>query len=128
MIRSLRQRWMGRTAAAGRPSGFRLRVQKRREPLRWGSLPIFLGAIVLALGVCSIFLAVEGKPALLGMAQLIGSAFFSTWSLEDCLIKAVPIFLCSLGVAIAFRLQIWNIGAEGQYALGAVGATWAALT
>jgi simple sugar transport system permease protein len=36
--------------------------------------------------------------------------------------------LCSLGVAIAFRLQVWNIGAEGQFALGAVGATWVALT
>jgi simple sugar transport system permease protein len=52
----------------------------------------------------------------------------SRWSIEDCLIKAIPIFLCSLGVAIAFRLQIWNIGAEGQFALGAIGATWAALT
>jgi simple sugar transport system permease protein len=31
-------------------------------------------------------------------------------------------------VAIAFRLQVWNIGAEGQFALGALGATWAALT
>ncbi len=54
----------------------------------------------------------------------IGSRF----ALEDCLVKAIPIFLCSLGVAVAFRLQIWNIGAEGQFALGAVGATWAALT
>jgi len=40
----------------------------------------------------------------------------------------VPLFLCSLGVAVAFRLQIWNIGAEGQFALGAIGATWFALT
>ena len=34
----------------------------------------------------------------------------------------------SLGVAVAFRMQVWNIGAEGQFALGAIGATWAALT
>ena len=53
---------------------------------------------------------------------------FPAGAVEDCLIKAVPIFLCSLGVSIAFRLQIWNIGAEGQYAMGAIGATWAALT
>jgi ABC-type uncharacterized transport system permease subunit len=32
-----------------------------------------------------------------------------------------------LGVAVAFRLKVWNIGAEGQFALGAVGATWVAL-
>jgi simple sugar transport system permease protein len=42
-------------------------------------------------------------------------------------LKAIPIFLCSLGVAIAFRLKVWNIGAEGQFAFGAVGSTWVAL-
>ncbi|MBT8361570.1 MAG: ABC transporter permease, partial [Deltaproteobacteria bacterium] len=50
------------------------------------------------------------------------------YAFEDALLKATPIFLCSLGVAIAFRLQIWYIGAEGQFALGAVGATWIALS
>ncbi len=106
----------------------RLRVHKRHEPLGWCSLFIVLGAIALSFGIGGIFLAIQGKPGLQGMMLLIRSAFFSVWALEDCLIKAVPIFLCSLGVAIAFRLQIWNIGAEGQYALGALGATWAALT
>ncbi len=105
-----------------------LRVQKRHDPMGWGSLLIVSGAVLLSLGLSSVFLAIQGKPALPGMALLVKSAFFSAWAVEDCLIKAVPIFLCSLGVAIAFRLQVWNIGAEGQYALGAVGATWAALT
>lgn len=105
-----------------------LRVHKRHEPLGWYSLLVILGAVILSLGIGSIFLAMQGKPGLQGMMLLIKSAFFSIWALEDCLIKAVPIFLCSLGVAVAFRLQIWNIGAEGQYALGALGATWAALT
>jgi len=73
-------------------------------------------------------LALQGKPPLEGMLLFLQSGFGSSWAIEDCLAKAVPIFLCSLGVAITFRLQIWNIGAEGQYALGAVGATWAALT
>ncbi len=59
---------------------------------------------------------------------LFKGAFGSRWAIEDSLIKAIPIFLCSLGVAIAFRLQIWNIGAEGQFALGAMGATWVALS
>jgi len=59
---------------------------------------------------------------------LLKGAFGSRWAIEDCLIKSIPIFLCSLGVAVAFRLQIWNIGAEGQFALGAAGATWVALS
>jgi ABC-type uncharacterized transport system permease subunit len=104
-----------------------LRVHKRREPLGWGSVLVFLAAIVLSLAICSLLLAIQGKPALSALSLLFKSAFFSAWAVEDCLVKSVPIFLCSLGVAIAFRLQVWNIGAEGQFALGAVGATWMAL-
>ena len=104
-----------------------LRVHKRREPLGWGSFLVFLAAIAFSMGVCGLLLAVQGRPALSAMSLLVESAFFSAWALEDCLIKSVPIFLCSLGVAVAFRLQVWNIGAEGQFALGAVGATWVAL-
>ena len=104
-----------------------LSVHRRHEPLGWGSFFVFVAAVGLALGICSVFLAIQGKPALSGMWLLLKSAFFSTWAVEDCLLKAVPIFLCSLGVGIAFRLQVWNIGAEGQFALGAVGATWVAL-
>ncbi len=63
-----------------------------------------------------------------GISTLFQGAFGSKWAFEDSVLKALPIFLCSLGVAVAFRLKIWNIGAEGQFALGAVGATWAALS
>mgnify|MGYP006950047781 FL=1 len=91
-----------------------LRVHKRREPLGWGSILVFLAAIVLSLAICSLLLAIQGKPAFSALSLLIKSAFFSAWAVEDCLVKSVPIFLCSLGVAIAFRLQVWNIGAEGH--------------
>ena len=105
----------------------RFRVYKRQEPLGWGSCLVFLGAVAVSLLVSGLLLSIQGKPAFRGILLLIQSAYFSSWAVEDCLIKAVPIFLCSLGVSIAFRLQIWNIGAEGQYAMGAIGATWMAL-
>ncbi len=104
------------------------RVYKRQEPLGWGSCFVFLGAVAVSLLISALLLAIQGKPAFSGILLLIKSAYFSSWAIEDCLVKAVPIFLCSLGVSIAFRLQIWNIGAEGQFALGALGATWVALT
>ncbi len=105
-----------------------MRVHKRQEPLGWGSCFVLAAAVMFSLAVSALLLRIQGKPALSGIWLLVRSAYFSGYALEDCLIKAVPIFLCSLGVAIAFRLQVWNIGAEGQYALGSVGATWAALT
>jgi simple sugar transport system permease protein len=43
------------------------------------------------------------------------------------LVKAIPLMLTGLGVSIAFQMQFWNIGAEGQLALGGVAAAWVAL-
>lgn len=103
-------------------------VSKRQEPLGWGSCLVFGAAVLIAFAVSGLLLAVQGKPALHGLWLLVHSAFGAGYALEDCLIKAAPIFLCSVGIGLAFRLQVWNIGAEGQFALGAIGATWAALT
>lgn len=104
-----------------------LKRYKRQDALGWRSCLVLLAAIALSLLISAFLLWVQGKPPAAGLKLLFAGAFGSRWAIEDCLIKAVPIFMCSLGVAIAFRLQIWNIGAEGQFALGAVGATWAAL-
>ncbi len=106
----------------------RLRIVKRQEPLGWSSCFVILGAVCLSLALSGALLALRGTPPLAGILALFKGAFGSVYAIEDSLGKAIPIFLCSLGVAIAFRLQIWNIGAEGQFALGAVGATWVALS
>ncbi|NJB68850.1 simple sugar transport system permease protein [Desulfobaculum xiamenense] len=107
---------------------FGLNVVKRQEPPKWGSFLIYPGCIALSLCISCLLLAAQGKPALEGMVMLWQGAFGAWYAFEDTLLKTVPIFLCSLGVAVTFRMQVWNIGAEGQFALGAVGATWAVLT
>ena len=106
-----------------------LRISKRQEPSPlWRSALVFTGAVAAALALSMLLLTVRGISPLEGLKVLMLGAFGSSWALQDCLLKAIPLFLCSLGVAIAFRLQIWNIGAEGQFALGAIGATWMALS
>ena len=106
----------------------RLRITKRQEPLGWRSCLVLFAAIGFSLVLSGVLLALRGTSPVEGIAVLFQGAFGSRWAIEDCLIKAIPIFLCSLGVAIAFRLQVWNIGAEGQFAFGAIGATWVALS
>ncbi|MCP3891771.1 MAG: ABC transporter permease [Desulfobulbaceae bacterium] len=107
----------------------RMRIVKRQEPLDFGgSCLVLLSALVLSLVLSGLLLFLGGTPPFKGIVTLFQGAFGSRWALEDSILKAIPIFLCSLGVAIAFRLKIWNIGAEGQFALGAVGATWVALS
>ncbi len=105
-----------------------IRIVKRQEPLGWSSCFVLMAAVLLSLSLGGVILAIGGTPPLDGIVTLFRGAYGSRYALEDALLKATPIFLCSLGVAVAFRLQIWNIGAEGQFALGAVGATWVALS
>ncbi|MFH1982769.1 MAG: ABC transporter permease [Pseudomonadota bacterium] len=103
------------------------KITPRQEQPLWRSCLVFGAAIGVSILLGALMLRLQGKPPLTGMVLLFSGAFGSLWAIEDCLIKAVPIFLCSLGVGIAFRLQIWNIGAEGQFALGAIGASAVAL-
>src|SRR5210317_2054346 len=105
-----------------------IRVAKRQEPLGWGSCLVLAAAISLSLLLSGIVLYIGGTSPIEGIVVLFKGAFGNRYALEDAIIKATPIFLCSLGVALAFKLQVWNIGAEGQFALGAVGATWVALS
>ena len=49
------------------------------------------------------------------------------YGISELLLKATPLMLCGLGLAIGFRASVWNIGAEGQFVLGAIGATGVAL-
>jgi simple sugar transport system permease protein len=106
-----------------------MRVAKRQEPLGYlGSCLVVGGALILSLLLSALLLAIRGTPPLQGIVTLFQGAFGSPWALEDTVLKAIPIYLCALGVAVAFRLKIWNIGAEGQFALGAIGATWVALS
>lgn len=105
-----------------------LKIIKRDNPWKWGALVIFLGALLFSLGISCLLLMGQGKDPVEGMYILWQGSFGNLWAMEGALLKAIPLFLCSLGVAVAFRMQIWNIGAEGQFALGAIGATWMALS
>ena len=99
------------------------RIIRRPEPLEWGSFLIFGAALALSLGISGLMLSAQGKPGWDGIMLLLEGGFGHGYSLEDTLQKTIPIFLCAAGVAVCFKMQIWNIGAEGQFVMGAIGAT-----
>lgn len=80
-------------------------------------------SVAVALIICAIFLLVNGMNPLSVYGKMIEGAFGSSFGISETIVKAIPLLLCGLGVAIAYRIAIWNIGAEGQFILGAVGAT-----
>ncbi len=90
----------------------------------------FLVPIVsLFLGLCfaGIFFTATGKNPVAVYALMFEGAFGSAYGLSETLVKAIPLLLTGLAVSLAFRMQLWNIGAEGQFYMGAFGATWMVL-
>jgi ABC-type uncharacterized transport system permease subunit len=95
------------------------------HPKLWRAFDILLPflATLAALGVGAIMLMVFDANPVVAYGALIEGAFGSTNALADTLVKATPLLLVALGICIAFRGGVINIGGEGQLILGALAAT-----
>lgn len=88
-------------------------------------LPLF--AVGLALLSAALLLWAAGADPLQALGDMWAAAFGSDLAVTSTVVKALPRLLTGLAIAIALRAGLWNIGAEGQLYLGAVGATAVAL-
>ncbi|GAB4451731.1 MAG: ABC transporter permease [Armatimonadaceae bacterium] len=84
-------------------------------------LALCFGAGILVLA--GVILLVRASPVAVAQALAQG-AFGSTYNFANTLVQAVPLLLTGLAVAVSFRCQLFNIGAEGQLLVGAIAATW----
>ena len=102
-----------------------------RRPFNWqdiavrAALPLL--AVLIALIVGAILLLLLGANPLTAYASMITGVFGSLSGFSQSFVKATPLLLVGLGICIAFRASVINIGAEGQIILGAVMGTWFAL-
>ena len=103
------------------------RLEARPAPsrrMRWLS-PLIAAALTLVVGFF-VFLAMGQNP--LAAFEAFFIAPLSTENgLSEWVLKASPLMLIATGLAVGFRAGVWNIGAEGQLALGAIAATGVAL-
>lgn len=88
-------------------------------------LPVF--AVIGALAVGSLILLLLGADPLEAYRAMFSGAFANKNGMADTLVKATPLLLVSLGIIIAFRAKVINIGAEGQLIVGALLATYVAV-
>jgi len=96
------------------------------HPVSLWFIPVI--SILLAFAVGGIFLAATGHNPVRIYGVMLNGAFGSVYGVSETLVKTIPLLLTSLGVSVAFRMKLWNIGAEGQFYLGAFATTWVALT
>jgi general nucleoside transport system permease protein len=91
------------------------------------SLAISTVAVLLALASGALLLGAAGQNPLLSYAGMASTAFGSAFAIGTTLIKTTPRLLPALGIALALRAGLWNIGAEGQIYVGAAGGVAVAL-
>ena len=89
------------------------------------SLPLLAVGVALLIG--AVMLVLLKADPVRAYGALVEGAFGSSSGITQSLVKATPLLLVGLGICIAFRASVINIGAEGQIILGAVAATWFAL-
>ena len=87
---------------------------------------LILVSILIALLIGAVLIAVAGKNPIMAYQTLLDGAF-KGYGLTNTLIKATPLLLAGLGMVIAFKAKIWNVGGEGQIYMGALAAAWVGL-
>lgn len=104
-----------------------LKLEARPQPSQAMSLasPLIALAGTVVIGVMLFVLL--GKDPLRGLQMFFVEPLNGPRALAELSIKAVPLVLIALGLAVCFRANVWNIGAEGQFVVGALAAGWVAM-
>lgn len=108
--------------------GLRLDVQKRTEDYpKWLPAATSVGAVLLAFVFSGLILLSVGADPI-RIYSFFWTASFGSWgAVSDVVVKATPLLLIGLACAIAFKMKLWNIGAEGQFYMGAFFASMVVL-
>lgn len=77
-------------------------------------------AVLAAFVLAGMLIAAAGAPVMESFRQIAIGAFGNKLSISETLTRATPLMLTGLAVAVAFRSKLWNIGAEGQFYMGAL--------
>jgi simple sugar transport system permease protein len=104
-----------------------LKLEARPQPSKaWGyGSPVLALLVTVVIGVV-LFVAL-GKDPVRGLQVFFWEPVKNGYALGELVVKATPLLVIALGLAVCFRSNVWNIGAEGQYIIGAVAASGVAL-
>ena len=104
-----------------------VRIEKRLHQRRWLMVAVPFGSLVVALAAIAVLLTATGHSPPTTFRRLFDAGFLADGALGNTLIAATPLAFTGLAAAVAFRMRLFNIGAEGQLYLGAIGAAGMAL-
>src|SRR6201993_2886839 len=105
----------------------RLVLEPRAERSTAAAIASPLIAVGLTLLVMSILFAFLGKDPLNALAVYFLQPLTDSYSLQEMAVKATPLVMIGIGLALCYLANVWNIGAEGQFVIGAVAGSYLAV-
>jgi len=104
-----------------------LKLEARPQPSRLWRYASPLLALLITVLIGVLLFAALGKDPVRGLQIFFWEPIKSPYALGELMVKATPLLIIALGLAVCFRSNVWNIGAEGQFVIGAVAAGGVAL-
>ncbi|HTP72689.1 MAG TPA: ABC transporter permease [Burkholderiaceae bacterium] len=104
-----------------------LRLEARPQPSKALSFASPLLALLVTVVIGVVMFALLGKDPVRALQMFFWEPIKSGYAWSEIAVKATPLVLIGLGLAICYRSNVWNIGAEGQYVIGAVFASGVAM-
>ena len=102
-------------------------LEKRAERSNTIALVSPLIAIGLTLVTMSILFAILGKNPISALGVYFIDPLTDSYSLQEIAVKATPLVMIAIGLSFCYLANAWNIGAEGQFLIGAVAGSWLAV-
>src|SRR6478672_10498540 len=104
-----------------------LELEVMAQPSRlWGvGSPLLALALTVLIGI--VLFAALGKDPVRGLQVFFWEPIKSPYALGELMVKATPLLIVALGLAVCFRSNVWNIGAEGQFVIGAIASSGVAM-
>ena len=104
-----------------------LKLEPRPQASKFWSIGSPLLALVITVFIGIAIFMLMGKDPVKGLLVFFWEPIKSGYAVSELAVKATPLLLIALGLAMCFRANVWNIGAEGQFVMGAIAAGGVAL-
>ncbi len=104
-----------------------LRLEKRAEPSKAMLYLTPVAAVLLTALVGTIVFSLIGYNGLVAVREIFLTPLTNPLKWQDLAVKSAPLIIIAVGLAVCYRANVWNIGAEGQYVLGGIAGTGVAL-
>jgi ABC-type uncharacterized transport system permease subunit len=105
----------------------RIRLEKRRELSRVMLALSPIGAVIMTMIVGAIIFEAIGYDGPRAVSEIFFTPVLASYKWQDVAAKAAPLIIIALGLTLGNQAKIWNIGAEGQYLIGALGGAGVAI-